>query len=345
MIQKDWLSGNPSAGASTDAYASTAGHLSITYADDTTNAADVKQLAGIMLALGYLLLGPTILLIGYHLLWAATTFRQVQTMEMLSRLILSVAAVSVSFEVCTTLIGLSNTFNQAVIQLHTTIRYHTTHLGDSDIAYVLTGESDLSSFRGIVIPISRWGCTMNDFVKLLAEKFATDAAQFIPFVGGFAHLALGIVDAIQVAKHIGEFVTLILSITLCTQVFVRIIFINYYILMAPVVFACWALPDGTGSKLFQQWMKGFLTVLFMQGIQLFILTTLPLITPTFPPLPTDRFGLVNIFFEQLPRIIVLSAVVKVPQMMGSQATRAIAQAGTVAGGAVAAAGAAAYQAV
>ena len=47
----------------------------------------------------------------------------------------------------------------------------------------------------------------------------------------------------------------------------------------------------------------------------------------------------------LPRILVLTAVLAVPKVMGTSATKAIAQAGTVVAGAVAAAGAAAMNVV
>src|SRR5689334_24370592 len=59
-----------------------------------------------------------------------------------------------------------------------------------------------------------------------------------------------------------------------------------------------------------------------------------------PPRST-LFPYTSLFRSQLPRVIVLATVIKVPTMMGTQATKAIAQAGTVAGGAVAAAGMAA----
>ncbi|HEX3641575.1 MAG TPA: hypothetical protein VHV10_09815, partial [Ktedonobacteraceae bacterium] len=62
-------------------------------------------------------------------------------------------------------------------------------------------------------------------------------------------------------------------------------------------------------------------------------------------LPTDKFGILNVVFEALPRILVLIAVLAVPKVMGTSATKAIAQAGTVVAGAVAAAPAAAMNAV
>jgi hypothetical protein len=86
-------------------------------------------------------------------------------------------------------------------------------------------------------------------------------------------------------------------------------------------------------------------LLFTQTIQLFVLATLPLILPTFPGFPKDQFGIINTILAAVPRLIVLVATVQIPKYMGTQATRAVAQAGTVVGGAVAAAGAAAMNAV
>ena len=195
------------------------------------------------------------------------------------------------------------------------------------------------------MPVSRWGCALNDFMGILGQKFLTDMLGNIPFVGGVAKLVKGVWDAIEVFHHIGEFITLLFSINLCVQIFVRIVLINYYILTGPVVFACWALPGGTGQKILGQWFKGFVTLLLVQGLQVFILTTMPLLLPTFPPFADDRYGVINIFFSQLPRIIVLISTVQVPKMIGTGATRAMAQAGTVASGTVAAVGAAAYNVV
>ena len=337
-IKTDWLSGDGGVGPGS-------GHLAVTYLDDTVSQPNVQALFNLMLGLGYVLLTPVLFLIGYQMLWASWTFGRATIMEAFGRLLLSIIALAISWELAGMLIALSNSVNAAVVFLHVHIPYPTTHINNQNLTYTLDGESDPLSYRGIVIPISRWGCVMNDFVKILGTKFASDMAAFIPFVGGLIKLALGIYDAVDAFKHIGEFLELILSIMLATQIFVRLILINYYILTGPVALACWALPGGVGQKVVSQWFKGFCSLLFVQGVQLFILTTLPLVVPSFPNLPADKFGIVDIFFAQLPRVIVLLAVVQAPKMVGTGATKAIAQAGKVAGGAVVAVGAAAYQIV
>jgi hypothetical protein len=334
-IRTDWLSGDGGVGPGS-------GHLAVTYLDDTVSQPNVQALFNLMLAVGYVLLTPVLLLIGYQMLWASWTLGRANAMEAFGRLLLSIIALTASWELASMLITLSNTFNAAIVFLHVHHPYPTTQINNQSLTYTLDGESDPLSYRGIVIPISQWGCAMNDFMKILGQKLLTDMSGFIPFVGGLVKLGLGIYDAVDVFKHIGEFIELIFSIMLATQIFVRLILINYYILTGPVALACWALPGGTGPKVVAQWFKGFCSLLFVQGVQLFILTTLPLIVPSFPSLPSDTFGIVNIFFAQLPRIIVLTAVVQAPKMMGTGVTKAIAQAGTVAGGAVVAVGSAAY---
>ncbi|HEY4033683.1 MAG TPA: hypothetical protein VGL94_06965 [Ktedonobacteraceae bacterium] len=341
VLQNDWLSGNSGTGG-TEKHP---GHISVTYADETHSQTYLVSLYSLTLALGYTLVTPALILIGYQLLWSSWTFGRVAAMEMLARLLLSILAVSMSYELTTMLIGLSNVVSHGVVSLHASLGYPDVKLNGNNLTYTLEGESDPSSFRGIVVPVSRWGCVMNTFMEILLQKVVTDMLAFVPFVGGLLKLAKGIHDAVQALKDLGEFLTLVLSINFAVQVFVRVVLVNYYILTAPVAFGCWGLPGGFGQKVVGQWFKGFCSILLTQGVQLFVLTTLPLLLPDLPQLPTDSFGIFTIILKQLPRVIVLMAVIKVPTMMGTRATKAIAQAGAVSSGAVTALGAAAYQIV
>ena len=316
------------------------GHLEYTYLNDTVNQPGVAKLEPFTLEIGFALITPALVLIGYQFIWAAWTFGHANAMESFGRIILSVVAVGISFQVAAMLISLADAFNLGVVGLHANLGYpHITIDGQiSTFTLETQGETDAASFRGVVLPISRWGCIANDFVVLLADKFWTDASGFIPFVGGIIKFGASISNAIDAAKHIGEFAVLILSIALCVQVFIRLLLLNYYVLTAPLAFGCWGLPGGVGQKVVSSWVKGFCSLLFTQTVQLFVLTTFPLILPDFPSLPTDRWAILGTLCDALPRILVLVAVAYVPKVMGTKATQAIAQAGTVAGGAVVAAG-------
>jgi hypothetical protein len=353
FISHDWLSGNANQKADLADNVQEgvlnllSGHLVYTYLNDTVNQAGIQKLFPITLGIGFVLIVPSIILIGYQFLWASWILGRVNGMEALARVLLSVLAIIASYELATMLIQLVDTINMGVVDFHSRMGYTDVRIGGKTSTFSLApqGENDPASFRGIVVPISRWGCIANDFVDLLANKFWTDLAGYIPFVGGIAKFVGNVFNAIDFAKHIGEFIVLLLSISLCTQVFMRVVLLNYYVLTGPVVFGCWGLPGGVGSKVVSSWTKGFLTLLFAQTAQVFVLATFPLILPDFPNLPTDKFGLLNMVFEALPRILVLVAVLAVPKVMGTSATKAIAQAGTVVAGAVAAAGAAAMSVV
>jgi hypothetical protein len=353
FIKNDWLSGNanpasdgPSNSAQIRSF-SQSGHLEYTYQKDTISQPGIQKLFPYMVGIGFILITPVIVMIGYQFIWASWIMGRVNGMEAFGRVLLSILAIVVSDQLAAMLIQLVDSFNMAVVNFHVTVGYTDITIGSQTSTFTLApqGENDPASFRGIVVPISRWGCIANDFVALLSNKFWTDMAGYIPFVGGIAKFIGNIFNAIDVAKHIGEFAVLLLSISLCTQVFMRIVLLNYYVLTGPVAFGCWGLPGGVGSRVVNSWTKGFLSLLFSQTVQIFVLTTFPLILPAFPSLPSDRFGLLNVVFQALPRILVLTAALSVPKVMGTGATKAIAQAGTVVAGAVAAAGAAAMNAV
>ena len=178
------------------------------------------------------------------------------------------------------LISLADSFNLGVVGLHANLGYPHVSIDGQTSTFTLETQGEdpkiyPQSFRGIVVPISRWGCIANDFVVLLADKFWTDASGFIPFVGGIIKFGASINNAVDAAHHIGEFAVLILSIALCTQVFIRILLLNYYVLTAPLAFGCWGLPGGVGQKVVSSWAKGFLPLLFTQTIQLFVLRRFP----------------------------------------------------------------------
>lgn len=335
LLQQDWLSGDMGAGPGS-------GHLVFTALNDTINEKYVKILFGDMLVIAYALILPVCALIGYQLFIASWSGRTAGIQDTVPRVLIGVLAIAVSYQLVTMLIEVFDILDWGVVQLHVTLGYPAGTIAGGVFTYAR--DNDHFSYRGIVIPVNRWGCTIDDFVGILKQKLISDVSSFIPFIGGVLQFALGIKDAIELFERLAEFLQFLLSVNLCVQLFIRIIMINYYILMAPVAFGCWGLPAGVGEKVVGQWAKGFLSILFIQTVQLFVLTTLPLLAPLYPAGLSTNFHLINEIFRELPSVIVLAVVVQVPKLMGG-AGKVMAQAGTVASGAVAAVGAAAYQMV
>jgi len=342
IISQDWLSGDvPS--LSQDKTISGVGHLFYTYNNDTQDLPQVQTLFKVMEGLAFLLITPSIMLLGYQLMVGASTFRYAGALEGLSHVALGILAVVVSFNLVHMLIGLENRFVSGMIKMHSEHPYPPIVANSIPVPYRLAGEP-ITSYRGIVMPMSRWGCAINDFIGMFSVSFmANTLGSVIPLIGGLAHLAGQVTNIADLIRRCGEMTLAVLSFLLWVQVFVRIILFNYYILMAPLAFGCWALPGGVGQRVVRLWCKGFFTVAFSQGVQVFVLTTLPLILPSLPEIPGDNQGIMQGLLLQFPLILTLSVTLLVPRVLGTSAAQAFGTAGSMAGGVITAVGTAASQ--
>jgi hypothetical protein len=181
--------------------------------------------------------------------------------------------------------------------------------------------------------MSRWGCAVNDFIGILGNQFFShQMTAWLPVIGNLAPLATQVTNGAELASRLTEFARLALSVVLWVQAVIRIGLLNCYILTCPLAFACWALPGGLGQQVVRQWVRGFLSVLLIQVVQLFLITVLPLILPSFPAIAGDNLGIMQVLLTQLPPLLVLWLTVRVPKLVGISATRAIGMTGVMAGG-------------
>lgn len=345
-LTRDWLSGDIPLlmGPNTPHQA---GHLTYTYPQDTYAFPEIAILFGYMQGFAFLIITPSIILMGYNLLLGASSFRYAGTLEGLSRVALAGLAVGASFTLVQMLINLEIIATIAISQLHAQLPFPHTTVSGMTILYTLPTEPPKrfpTSYRGLIVPISRWGCAANDFVGIFSPQFTTSTlASVIPIIGDFAHIAGTTRSLADLIHRIGEMTMTMLSILLWVQVFVRIIVINYYILTAPLSFSCWAMPGGIGQRVVALWFKGFFSVLFVQVLQMFILTTLPLILPALPQIPSDSAGLMQGFLVEFPPILTLCVTMMAPTLIGASASKVLGTAGSVAGQTIIVLGTAASQ--
>lgn len=349
VIKLDWLSGDIPMiqGPNAPHYA---GHFMYTYPGDTYTFPEISTLFGYTEGLAFFLMIPSIILMGYNLLLgASTTFRYAGSLEGLSRLMLGGLAVTVSFTLVQMLINLETTVAIAISQLHAQFPFPQASINGMQIPYTLATEptkSFPSSYRGLIVPMSRWGCAANDLVGIFSQQFISNTiSPVIPAAGAFTHLAGTVTTLPDLIHRVGEIIRTLLSIMLWVQVFVRIILINYYILTAPLSFSCWVLPGGAGQRIVGLWFRGFASVLFVQALQLFILTTLPLILPALPQIPSDSVGIMQGFLVEFPPILTLSVTLMAPTLIGVSASKVLGRAGSMAGQTMAVIGTAASQVV
>lgn len=317
IISKDWLSGNT-------------GRFSTTYATDTYAFKPVTTLFKYMEALGFVLIIPSILLVGYEIMLGASTFRYAGALEGLPRVFLGGMAVAVSFTFVQMLIHLENSFTTAFILLHAELPFPRSLVDGNPVPYKIAGEP-LVSYRGMVVPMSRWGCAMNNFAGIFSPTLVSDLASNIPLISSFVHLAGTVTTMADLIRRIAGMTMTILSMLLWVQVFVRILLLNYYILIAPLACGCWALPGGVGPNVVRLWGRGFLSMLFIQAIQLFILTTMPLLLPPLPQSFASIGGerILETILLQFPPIMTLFVVLMTPTLAGASITKALGMAGSV----------------
>ncbi len=321
----------------------TGGRFEHTFAADTYGLASVQAVFSYMLCLAFTLVAPMIILIGYHIMLAASSFRHAGVLEGLSRVLLGAVAVGVSFQLVIMLITFANAVSGAIVGLHGMLGYAAAQTNGMRAAYSLAGvDEPFTSYRGLVMPMSRWGCALNDSIGILGNRFFKDqVGVWLPVIGNLAPLSTTVTNGAELVSRLTECARLILSVMLWQQVVIRIGILNCYILTCPLAFACWALPGGLGQHVLRHWTKGFLAVLSIQVVQLFLMTMLPLILPSFPALAGDHLGIMRILLTQLPPLLVLWLTVRAPKLVGISATRAIGMTGVMAGGIVGAVGAAA----
>jgi len=343
----DWLSGDvPSLGPDPHAAEGNypSGHLIYTYAADTTDREGVKTLRPLTLGLGFFLIGPLFMVVGYQFLMAAWKLNSPSMManaiDGFGRVMLAAVAIGISYQITEMLIGLANTASYAMVLLHQKIGFpQTTINGHGAVSYSIDGDTP-QSFRGLVMPMSLWGCVLDDFLGIIATRVVNALSAMIPIIGGVLGLAGKITEIVVLLEHLGEFILFLLSVTIWGQTVIRIILINYYIILAPIAFACWGLPGQTGSQVLKMWFKGITQLLFVQALQLFILTTLPSLMPdfgymAFPTQNDSHFDVMNVILVQLPVLITTMAAVRAPKiLMGVSAIQTVAEAGSMAGKAV-----------
>ena len=338
-IANDWLSGDSpdTKDITTDATVTdgtTGGRFLHTFAADTYGLSSVQTVFSYMLGLAFVLVTPMIILIGYHLMLASSSFRHAGVLEGLSRILLSGVAIGVSFQLVTMLISMANVMDSAIVSLHGMMSYP-----QAPANYMLAGANEpVTSYRGLVTSMSRWGCAVNDFIGILDTKFLKDqVASWFPVIGNLAPLTATVTNGNELVSRMIEFARMALSVVLWLQAVLRIGLLNCYILTCPLAIACWSFPGGLGQQVIRQWTRGFLAVLFIQVVQLFLITMLPLVLPTFPAVAGDN-GIMQVLLTQVPPLLVLWMAVLVPHFVGINAARAIGMTGMVAGGIVGAVG-------
>ena len=106
----------------------------------------------------------------------ASMFRYAGALEGLSRVALGGLAVGVSFELVHMLVSFENSVTAGIIALHDEHPFPKTMINGTLVPYILAGDP-ATSYRGIVMPMSRWGCAVNNFMGIVSVSFVTNTLE------------------------------------------------------------------------------------------------------------------------------------------------------------------------
>src|SRR5205807_6732320 len=118
---------------------------------------------------GFLIITPSILLVGYEIMVGAATFRYAGSLEGLSRVLLGGLAVAISYAIVQMLVSFETLVAAGILVLHAEHPFPRVTVNGLPVPYMLsntTRPEPIISYRGIVVPLSRWGCAVNSFMGI-----------------------------------------------------------------------------------------------------------------------------------------------------------------------------------
>nr|BBH87490.1 hypothetical protein KTC_22410 [Thermosporothrix sp. COM3] len=152
---------------------------------------------------------------------------------------------------------------------------------------------------------------------------------------GLFETDLNFTDLFKNLQDLGKGVKMIvkvLTLILLVQMVVRLFFINLYIVLAPLGIGCWALPGRIGQSLTLEWMKGFLSTVFVQFLMVVALIVLQAIfnvvsdfASATPGTPVG--GLSSDVWFDLMRIACIWFIIRIPSLLGTAPMRTMVSAG------------------
>jgi hypothetical protein len=222
----------------------------------TTGNKIVQNALGAMQIIGLACITPLLALIGLNILNGAITSRYANGVEALSRLIPAAIGIAFSLELVNFVLQIEGDFVQVILNLF--------------------GNPDLSSF---IPPANTWQSTLLDFlivgiVLVTAQSVAPLLIEVLGSgftIGPFIAIAVELAAKAFLIAEIPHLILVILSMVLCTQYLMRIVLVNFYIILSPLAIAAAVAPGQDGVGFTREWIMGLLSLLASQFAQAMVL--------------------------------------------------------------------------
>ncbi len=231
---------------------------------DTVGQATVQTLWGIMLGVVDVCGALMIIMSGLYIMVGGTVFRMARAVETIPGVLLALVAAHISLIFIGTLLGLNN----AVV-------YDLYQWADSNVN--VSVQSGITAVVSVPNPDGQVDCEAH--VRCTGPRLVRDdvlsTIQITP-------QNLDFTDMLQNISSLSDMLGLIIKIMalmLLAQVIIRLFFIDLYIVLAPLGIACWALPGRVGQPLTRLWVRGFVSTMLVQFVQVTALIVVEVMVP------------------------------------------------------------------
>jgi hypothetical protein len=222
----------------------------------TTDNTVVQTALGIVQVIAFACIAPLIVLIGLNVISGAITTRFANGIEALSRLVPAGIGIGFSLELVRFVFNLESALSQTFKSVFTNV----------DVA-------------SVILPTNTWQSTLILFLSLgiglvIAKSFAPLLVEVLGSgitFGVFIAVAAeaGIYTALLL--EIPKLILVIFSMVLCVQILMRIVLVNFYIIMSPLAIVASILPGREGASFTRNWVMGFLSLVASQFAQVAVL--------------------------------------------------------------------------
>lgn len=263
---------------------------------NTTTVQIVQDAWGVIAGISLALLAIPFLLAGYQIMRGLGSENQARAIDLLGRVVLVAAAIALSLFIISRMVELEDGLSQSFAKT----------FKPADNTYV-----SMSS--------SNWQCYTQQFFGTLFNMNVDSTNNAAGGNGDTTKYTSNMDTAtLTLIENLPHYILTLLSILLAVQLAVRLALLNLHIVLSPLTILCSALPGQIGPSAATHWVKGFVSLLFVQALQLMVLT----LGSHLIPIPTNSTGVdwaTTLFTNILP-VAVMIMTLNIPRLFNVPAT-------------------------
>lgn len=279
----------------------------------------VQNVWNLVAVVALALLAVPFLLAGYQIMRGASSENHAGAIELLGRILLMAAAVALSFFIASSLVKIEDGLAQDF----------SSHFQSTQAT---PGSPTGSPY--ISMPSSNWQCYTQQFFGTLfnmnvdtTNNSVTGNSNQTAFTSDMTRSTLILLE------NLPNYVLTLLSVLLAIQLVIRLALLNLHIVLSPLTIVCNALPGEFGPGAARHWAKGFVSLLFVQLLQLVVLILGSRLLPFTLVQPGTGDWVTQMFSALLP-IAVMVITLNIPRLFNVPATTLLSTVTSSIGGAV-----------